>query len=504
MAAYSFRGLLYQAIFIDTGYTMTDRNPTSLSAYIACLLLGTAGILGFHASAIGLECCVWFCGALGILGIICCFCAPASDLKIMASGQSFKTDTSTWIKYKPVVALFMAQGAVIGISFAFFSFLEMQSQLNIRLHAIETGYIFGLLQNNSIRLGLIPWIVSTVLGVGLAYLRVNLGKAPLFMRMLIRYQNKKTLHFIRTGMMNVTHIISIGLLVVIVSFAALWLCEIASMIFGWNSVFVMPMQTTFISVLIMLVFRKSNANFIVWRDRKNLSVGTTMLIYALIFSIIFLWLQGSAIKFGLGTSALEAGEQASKSLLAGDFSKDALENKIMYLIWGWWYLWMPWLASVVGRASLMCTPKRAFLQALIVPGCVFGWLLNRLSTHTWELVYEWFLQIPIQIAGILGLLIFIGINWRNAYTLEDMELGALSSVTTVRGHTSLNRWMIFFSLWFSCLIPGWLMLGWLPLQFIFSLGGFFMLLVATFFIGAWGTSLFHRVVLKKHRVPASL
>ncbi len=434
-------------------------------------------------------------GLLLLLGLFCCVVNFRLYNKAIINPHFNPSKRS---RIQQVGGLFLGQLSLLLITFALFYFLEHQSQTNPRLHGVANGYFNQILQRQPIHLGLQPWILSSVLGVGLAYLSICVNKKPILSRVWAWKSPNKMKYFLRNLLIIATDVVSMAPFVIIISFATVWLCETVGVFFGWDSLFLTPIRTLFIAALIMVVFRKSNAFLIDWMNQYKVSVAKTSLIYILAFSFFFLWLNGSAIVFLVGQ---EATTKVAKSQLAGYFSPQALENKITYLIWGWWYIWTPWLSALIARASIGFSIPRALLHSVIVPVGVFCWGLPKISATNWASSYQWFSQLNIQVLSLSGLFIFIATQWGKMRALGDVAKGAMLDVNKTAS-PSLKRWMAFLTVWLGSYMLGWFMLGWLPLQIMVSLGGIFMSIVITAFIAAWGTFLFRQGALKKYKAQA--
>ena len=156
------------------------------------------------------------------------------------------------------------------------------------------------------------------------------------------------------------------------------------------------------------------------------------------------------------------------------------------------------MASLIARASVGSTVIRALFHSVWLPLLTFGWGLPRVAPESWQWLGASFKLPNIQILSVTGLLLFIWVVWGRDRTVGDVAKGAMLPIRRL-SKQSLDRWMAIVTLWLACYIPGWFMLGWLPLQVMVTLGGLFIMIVAAIFIGAWGAFVFPLSVAKKYK-----
>jgi hypothetical protein len=447
----------------------------------------------------------WFLGGMGLL---CCIATACVQTKTITN-PILQVDfiQKPHFKKKQVCLLWLGQIVLVGLSFVLFHFLETQTQINTRLSFVETGYIVGVLQQQPFSLGVVPFVIYGVLGVGLAYFSVCLGAKPLLARAFSFYpctgpkRVTKLVLFWQNFVSVVIEVVIVMPFVLVSSFALLWLCETVNAYFGLDSLFSVPLRTIFILGLMIFVFQRINKQLIAWMGRHQISVGQVLMIYILAFAFFVSWLHGSSDWLTLAIQ-IPSGE-GEKSYLSGIFSEKSLQERIQYLIWGWWSIWIPWMASWVARSSIGFSIPRALMQALLLPTVVFGWGMQYMGLVEWASVYQW-LQLPSMQLLVLAV-IFLGmwVMWSETRTLGDVFRCAMLPIGQI-SNRSLTRWMTVLLFWLTCYIPGWFMLGWLPMQFTVTLSGLFMMGAEALLIAAWGASLYRLWVLKKCRVLAQL
>ena len=438
-------------------------------------------------------------GALALGGILCCLTSSLVQAKPLIN-TSFKL--VNFSKIKQIMLLLLGQSALLLISFLLFYLFEIQSQVNVRLHSLETAYIVQAIQQNPFSLGLLPWLLYSVLGIGIIYLSVRYNRTPVLSRAILWKKKQKFELFFHNMSASITDVVIMGPFLFVTSIALIWFCEIINTYLNLDSLFSMPLRTTFICGLIIVVFRKPNLQLIDWMSRHQSSVAKTLIVYMFAVSFFILWLHGFGETFSFGKELTDP-NKVMKSALAGSFSEDALQTRIQFLIWGWWFIWIPWMTSLVARSAISFSVLQAFLQSLLLPVLMFIFLLPKITLDQWLTLYAWFKLPLVQILAFIGLMLFIIKAWGNMYTLGDIVRGAMLPIGRLTKRP-LKRWMHFIIVGLIAYIPGWIMLGWLPMQFFVSLNAIFMLLVVTFFIFAWAASLYHQCLLKKNKVQQPL
>lgn len=450
-------------------------------------------------------------GIVGGLGVLCCVTTAFVHPKPLTNSilQALILQKPHF-KTKQLCRLWLGQIVFVCMTFVLFHFLETQTQIDTRLSFVETGTIVRVLQQHPFGLGLLPFLIYGVLGLGLAYFSICLGEKPILTRAFSLKQAfsstesgkpaTKLVLFWQSCICSVIEIVITLSLVFMATFALFWLCETVNTYFGWDSLFRMPLRTLFILGLMMFVFQKINKQLISWMSKYQISVGQILMVYILTFALFVLWLHASADWLTLPIPV--SLPNSEKSYFAGIFNEKSLHVRIQYLIWGWWSIWIPWMTSLVARSAMGCSIPRALIQALLLPVIVFGLGMQYQDLVDWTLIYAW-LQLPaIQLFVLFGIFFCLWTMCGEMRTMGDVLKGAMLSTGRV-SNRSLTRWMTVLIFWLTCYIPSGFILGWLPMQFIVTVAGLFMNSAVVVFIGIWGASLFRLWVLKKYLAQVS-
>ncbi len=453
------------------------------------LLVISLGLAGF-AFADLLSAIFMSLNILAVLGMLCCIATAFLYPKPLTNpAVQMAISSKSFFKEKQIGLLWLGQIAFICLSLVLFHFLEKQTQLTTRLSFVETGYIMGVLQKNVIGLGLLPFVIYSVLGVGLAYFSVCLGEKPSLTRAFLFKQagkpSTKFVLFCRNFVSLVVEVMITLSFVFIVNFTLFWLCETVNTYLGLDSLFAVPFRTLFILGLLIFVFQNINKKLIVWMGQHHISVGQVLIIYILAFALFLLWLHGSADWFTLSLPVSSA--LAEKSYFAGMLSEQALHTRIQYLIWGWWSIWIPWMASLIARSSIGFSIIRALVQALFVP-IVVGWAIQDKVFVDWALVYRCLEWPAVKLLVLLGTFFFLWLMCGKMRTMSDVLRGAMLPIRRV-SNRPLTRWMMLLMFWLTLYIPGGFILGWVPMQFMVTVSGLFMNIAVMMLMGVWGLSL---------------
>lgn len=440
-------------------------------------------------------------GIFAGLGVLCCIITTFLYSKTLTN-PILQTSIvqRPYFKTKQISGLWLGQIALVCMSFFLFHFLETQTQINTRLFLVETGYIVGTLRQHPFSLGLMPFVIYSVLGLGLAYFSVCLGRKPFLARAFSLKQEgqrmSKLILFWQNFLSIVVEIVIFMPFVLVASFALFWLCETVNVYLGLESLFSVPLRTLFILGLMIFIFQRINKQLVAWMSQHHIAVGQVLIIYVLTFAFFLSWVHGTSDWLTLAIQIPSS--EGEKSYFAGIFSEKSLQIRIQYLIWGWWSIWIPWMASLVARSSIGFSISRALMQALLLPAVLFGWGIQSMGLAEWALVYQW-LQVPsIQILGLLVVFLSMWMMWGETRTIGDVLKGAMLPIGRI-SIRPLTRWMTVLMFWLTCYIPGWFMLGWLPMQFIVTLGGLFMSGVVAILMGIWGAFLYRLLALKKYK-----
>ncbi|HXH54214.1 MAG TPA: hypothetical protein VNK03_00500 [Gammaproteobacteria bacterium] len=439
-------------------------------------------------------------GIVGALGVLCCvitaFVYPKPLTNPILQALILQ---KPYFRTQQVCRLWVGQIVFVCLSFVLFHFLETQTQLNTRLSLVETGYIVKALQQHPFGLGLLPFIIYGVLGLGLAYFSICVGEKPILTR---AFSLKRAFSLAEAGhpMTNlalfwqscICSVIEIAItlsLVFISTFALFWLCETVNTCFGWDSLFSVPLRTLFILGLMMFFFRRINKQLIAWMSKHQISVGQILIIYILSFSLFVLWLHAAGDWL---TSIMPAPlPDSEKSYFAGMFNEKSLQVRIQYLIWGWWSIWIPWLTSLVARSAIGCSILQALIQALLLPAIVFAVGVYYPDRVDWTLIYAW-LQLPaIQLLVLFGIFFSLWVIGGEMRTMGDVLKGDMLPIGRI-SNRPLTRWMTVLIFWLTCYVPSGFILGWLPMQFSVTFFGLFMNSAVAIFIGIWGMTLIRR------------
>lgn len=431
----------------------------------------------------------WLMGG-AILAIGFGICSFLASFRVSAFGTTTQTNN--------IARLVMVQLSFLLITGLQFYFFEFQTQASTRFARLGMGTCFHLLQQEPILLGLAPWVLYTVLGIAWASYTRATGKSPLFLANSPWLLKRKYGSFFIGFWYQTYFMASLLPFVFVGSLIFVSLVETGNHLLEWNSLFLQPLKTGFICALLLVVFRKKIKTLAsAMIENKWLSVGKTMLLYILFFSFFFLWLHGTSDWF---TVKLDPKTEATMSVSAmmGHLSETTIHTRLSYLMFGWWLVWTPWMASWVARVAMQSSFLSAFVQSLIIPVVSFGVLLPSLSVEEWNNKMEW-LSLPMGgLVTSLALVGFTKLAWGHFRKIRHIFSGGMQPMAMVVQH-STKQWVEMMLMWFSCYLLSWFVLGWLPMQLILTIGIFFILISLSLSLFGWGAFLRHQLALKKCR-----
>ncbi len=132
--------------------------------------------------------------------------------------------------------------ACLGLSLftlCYFQFLEKQTQIDPRLYVLATGTIVGLLHKQPFALGLLPWLLYGVLGVGLAYVTLVFKTKPFFIEPCLLWTQKHPQRaFFRQLIRVPLDIYYMTSFVLVASFMTLWAAD--NLVYCWAVIHCLP------------------------------------------------------------------------------------------------------------------------------------------------------------------------------------------------------------------------------------------------------------------------
>lgn len=458
------------------------------TAFLALTLIGLGA--GFAAFAPPFR---WVQMILPIFSVGVLWCVLSAFLKRSQTMQVEKA------RFEKVFSGWFYQVALIVITILLFYFFELQSQESQRFQTLESGIFLKTIQQSPISLGLLPWMLYSVLGIGWGYFSKSSKKSPLFLENIPLVRRSKAGGFLFSLLYDVFYITMMMPVVFVSTLSIAVLCETGTMILGLDSIFHQPLRSIFITALLILVFRKKiNTALITTVPRSKTPLGILAGVYVIAFSFFFLWLHAASgwMQIALDPALVQS---MDVSPLMKGFTESTISTRLHYLILGWWLVWLPWMASTVARTSLGRSPVVVLIQTLLIPVGFFVLLLPHLTTTHYVALKAW-LGLPEWLAFSALLLIgFMQKAWGKMHRLEDVFWGAMVPLQRL-SHRPFKRWIEMLFLWLMVYPICWFVSGWLPMQLMVSFGIFFTLLVSFIYLSIWGAFLCCQVVAKKYKL----
>lgn len=385
------------------------------------------------------------------------------------------------IRFRSLLLLTIAQILFIFLSWIFLYTFESQTRITGRLQALEPGHLISLLQAHPWTLGFAPWMLYAVFGVGLSYLSVCFRRSPTLPTVMFKEHIKHPSAFFYYYCQVVVDIVLVMPFVLLMCLTLIWLLEALNISFDWPSIFQYPWRSFFSFTLIILIFRKSQMKFLDWVTSKRQSLGAILSFYALGIAGLLFWMHSVGSYFTFGTEQSDP-NLILKSPLAGSFSAETLNIRLALLIWGWWGLWMPSMASLIARLSIGLKVYEACLNALLLPAVLFLWILPRYQLEVFKSLFPKSLSTTMHWLIFSFLLFVILLMFGKVYTTADIHRGAMPDLSLPLRARLLNKWVSSALFTFVCYMMAIFMLGWVPVQIMGTLGTGFMLSVFFIFL----------------------
>jgi choline-glycine betaine transporter len=455
---------------------ISSRLNSVMALGIFCLLIGLATLAPDYLAKT-IPQFFSFVALFSLLGLLGFSTLRKTRLKYLSAPPSMRTVSSI----RTLSCLAIVQGALFAISIVFFYTLEHMTQINPRLPALETGQIFQLIQTHWLNLGLTPWLLYSMMGVGIAFFSVRTKTQPLFSEIIIQNPEKKSIaYFVRNYFRVATEAVMFAPFIWLLILCIVWLCEGLNTFFGFPSLFALPFRSITIVAILMVFFYKSHAKLLNWASERRIPLGGILALYCITFTFFIFWLHGIGSWFIFGLENTNT-QQIQKSIWLSNMPASTLETRLTFLVWSWWGIWTPWMASMIARLSLGKSVAKALLLPIIFPLMLFSMVHFLAQENHWSLFHDWAEKSLSQwiIGG--GLLAFILIAFSHMQTRSDISRGGMIDLSSIKIKPEpMKKWTHMLIVMVACYFPGVFILGWIPMQVINTLASFAM---ATIIIG---------------------
>lgn len=399
--------------------------------------------------------------------------------------------------WKYLVCLFIVQGSFFVLSLVFFDMVEFLNQTHPRLQPMEMGSFLQIAWKHKFLVEIAPWLLYAVAGVGMAYFIQHRGAPPVLADMILPDCRRHPKLFIHNYLLVVTETIRYGSLMILMVLAILWQCQALNGFFQLEPLAKTPFRTIFIIGLLFLAFQKSRKKAIDFLQSKNVPLGGMMVFFVLTSAFLIFWLHSTGAWFSLGIEATDP-QQVMKSILAGSFTPEDQENRWCLLMWGWWSLWLPWMASLVARLSMGRPLWQPLLISLVFPA-IFFTLLFDLPLEQWR-EFSALLKEPLAATSVtLFLLLFMLGFFGHVRSNKDLARGGLIHFGKWRG-ASLAKSLATLLVAVACYFLGLFTWGWLAVQLMTAFAGIFAVTLVVGFIWTLLSSTTHLSGVAKYKV----
>ena len=155
-------------------------------------------------------------------------------------GEGQKVGSSEKTVRLPGWFLPLAQGGVVFVVFLFFSLAERQTHLNHRLQDWAGGEnLFSLMQRHPLLLGWAPWAATSLLGIGVAWMKRE-GQFNLAKQLVSFISNNRWHSYSYFFVAMVMRLLSAAALIFTLQTTTIFLCESESQLLGNGSLLGSP------------------------------------------------------------------------------------------------------------------------------------------------------------------------------------------------------------------------------------------------------------------------
>lgn len=397
-----------------------------------------------------------------------------------------------------LLRLFGLQAALFYISLLFFYTLECMTRWNPRLQPLKVGQLFEILRADFIQLSYLPWVLYAVMGVGLAYFTLRLGRYPTLPKLILSKPKGRLQHFFHNYLHVVVDAVMLGPFIWLLPICMIWLSEGLNTVFGQYSLFEYPIRSIFILGLLCLYFNRSHRQLLEQMDRLKIPLGTMLVIYVLMGALLIFLLHAISSWFIASLGNPET--KVAKSLIAQSLTEEMQERRLSILIWSWWMLWLPWMASQIARLSVGRKLWVACLTPLILPTFFyFCWQQGAGFLH-WDIMQKYLPYTTAKFLVAFSILLFLFFFFRRVYSVQDFAKGGMLFFGNRRRSHSLKKWMHGLVVLMAGHMIALFMMGWLSVQILSTLGALVMLTVLFGFIWVLLSSKDFLSAVRKYKV----
>jgi hypothetical protein len=438
-----------------------------LSVFLGVVVLALFALKNIY---LGLS---WGFGLLAVLGTCILSGGSFRHIKLISTVAS---------RSKPSLfpfPLFVWQLGLFVLTVISFTLVITQSQCITRLQPLEARQLFGLIETHTLILGILPWLLYSVMGVGIAYFCFYRKTRPLLHHIIIPNPAHKTSAFFHS-IFSITNEFSIAMPFLFLSSTAIILWgESLSSLLGWTSPLIFSSRTVLVWFLIILFYRKKHARLMESMQEKKMPLGNRLLIYTWVFSIMLLVYQGlwALMSIFMNNSTFLM-PSMTKSVLLGNLSEMELNTRLSLLIIGWWVVWIPWMASLVAKYSEGYSVGRALVNAMLIPIVVLS--CTQMNINWSEIIV--FFQMPfVQVISALLCMFFIAISLKQVHNFTDFSQGAMRVPVPVQKY-ALKKVMSSFIVRLIPYLYCSYVLGWFTTQVVEIFCGLFIFALVFSFI----------------------
>jgi choline-glycine betaine transporter len=403
---------------------------------------------------------------------------------------------------KYLLRLFVLQGSLFYISLFFFYHLESMTRLNGRLQPLREGQIFEIMSSNFFQHSYIPWVLYSLVAMGLAYFSFCVGRYPSLPKMILPLPRGTFQWYLHNSLHIIVDAVMLGPFIWLLPLAMVLCSEGLNQIFELASLFQSPERSMFILGFICLFCNRSHRRLLEVMDRLKAPLGTIFIVYILFGGLLIFLLHAVSgwLLLAFETSNLPVQATTTKSLMAHALTDEQQSTRLSILIWSWWAIWLPWMAAQIANLSVGRKLWVACLSSLLLPSLFLLWWQNGAAISHYSTIHSFLQQSLGKLTIAFAIILFLFYYFRHIYTLPDFVRGGMLTSRSQKRDQSLGKWLNVLYVLMSGYTVALFMIGWLSVQILASLGGLVMVVVLLGFILALLSSKDFLSALKKYKV----
>lgn len=447
------------------------------SLFVTCLVIALGLVIAalyFQYLIIPLKLFYYFAGPVLFMLLIA---SPKILACKLAIKSAFKLKKLSAINY--FLLLLAVQLLFYYLTIWLFTSYIYQTNINQYLPAIAIDSFLQSINQAPLLYLFLPGIASASCGITLLYFVDYYQRSPFLTECFYRQPNKLPWLFVHNVLITAESYAGIIVKYIIFIALVLMLYNALSLIAIDYLVLQNPFFVLFISLPVLILFRRVNKTIVSWLLRNRYSLGFILSIYAVALVVILFLV---TLFFLVNIQSFSKIFQVDYSGFNKSFAP-LLTSRWEVLLLAWFFINMPKLANFIGRISSGFKVREVLLLNLLATVMVAG-IMHFILANYWQNLYNTFTDPFWLFYSALPIILILWLSANYVKDLRSLWVGPLFVATTV--HLK-NRSIIKFTQR-SCLIllvltAGTSFIGWRLSQYLVTFITIFLFPVYFGFVG---------------------